>query len=129
MRTLVSRTSFKPRCLHRQVPSGSLVRQAVHNLLANALKYSQGVVHLAAARPGGVVLTVRDEGPGVPDAMLHEITKPFFRLGGRAGGSGLGLALVKHIAHTLGGRLELRNRERGLEVRLELPSLEPTEAR
>lgn len=106
------------------VPGGNLVRQAVGNLLANALKYSQGPVTLSAALEvarGSTVTTVSDEGPGVPESILSEITKPFFRLEGRIAGSGLGLALVKHIAHTLGGELALHNKAKGLEARLAVP--------
>jgi signal transduction histidine kinase len=107
-----------------EVPGGNLVRQAVDNLLTNALKYSQGPVTLSAAlnaARGSTVTTISDEGLGVSEVLLDEITKPFFRIEGRIAGSGLGLALVNHIAHTLGGELALHNKEKGLEAKLVVP--------
>jgi signal transduction histidine kinase len=56
--------------------------------------------------------------------MLSKITRPFVRLEGRIAGSGLGLALVNHIAHTLGGELVLQNKKPGLEAQFIVPVFE-----
>jgi signal transduction histidine kinase len=59
--------------------------------------------------PEGVVLSVSDRGPGVPEAWRQRIFEPFFRLPGaseQVGGVGLGLSLVKSIAERHGGSVE-----------------------
>lgn len=88
-----------------------LLRRAVRNLLENARRYSQGPVTIEVMREGAgpqgeAVVRVRDRGPGVPPAQRERIFEPFYRLPGaseRAGGVGLGLALVRSIAQRHGG--------------------------
>ena len=88
------------------------VRQALVNLIANAIKFSPagGEVRVAArVEPDGVTLAVRDQGIGMsPEAMQDLFTK-FYRVDNaetrRIGGTGLGLALVKEIATAHGGRV------------------------
>lgn len=94
-----------------------LVQQAVFNLLENALKYSSGEVRVSLEHAGDdVTIIVRDGGLGVPDEVLKKLPEAFFQLNGDNGGAGLGLALVRHIAESLGGRLELRNLGEGFEA-------------
>lgn len=87
------------------------LRQVLVNLLDNALKYGPAgqTVRLAASRTadGRVLLAVSDGGPGVPRAERERIWDAFVRLhheGGSAGGSGLGLAVVRSIVEQQGGR-------------------------
>ena len=91
---------------------GEQVAQVVRNLLENAVRHGReaGEVRLAVtrceggprlpARPG-VLLTVSDDGPGIPAEHIPRLTERFYRVDrGRsrnAGGTGLGLAIVKHI--------------------------------
>ena len=81
--------------------------QALNNLVENALTYTEpgGSVTLSAeASPGGVTLTVRDTGVGIPAADLPHVFDRFFRVAGRTQppGTGLGLAIVHEVvtAHT-----------------------------
>lgn len=78
-----------------------LLRRALRNLLENAHRYSQGPITLSiASRQGWAEVRVCDRGPGVPPAQRERIFEPFYRLPGaseRAGGVGLGLALVRSI--------------------------------
>jgi signal transduction histidine kinase len=79
-----------------------LLRRALRNLLENARRYGGGEVRVELEKkPGGrVEIRVSDNGPGVPEAFRERIFEPFFRLPGhaeRAGGVGLGLALVRQI--------------------------------
>jgi PAS domain S-box-containing protein len=81
--------------------------QALNNLVENALTYTEpgGRVTLSAeANPGGVTLTVRDTGVGIPAADLPHVFDRFFRVAGRTQppGTGLGLAIVHEVvtAHT-----------------------------
>jgi len=79
-----------------------LLRRALRNLLENARRYSQGPITLSVHLAGGwAEVRVCDRGPGVPPAQRERIFEPFYRLPGaseRAGGVGLGLALVRSIA-------------------------------
>ncbi len=87
------------------------ITQAVENLLDNALKYTPAGSRIdveARLRDREIVVTVRDNGPGIPAADLPHIFERFYRVEkGRSrekGGTGLGLSIVKHIVQLHGGR-------------------------
>jgi signal transduction histidine kinase len=94
-----------------------LLRRAVRNLLENAQRYGGSEIGLALQqRDGQVELAVCDRGSGVPEDMRERIFEPFFRLPGHAereGGVGLGLSLVRQIAHSHGGSVRCEGREGG----------------
>ena len=97
------------------------LRLAVRNLHENAVQHMQAGLVEWAARPGGGGIVVRDEGPGIPEEELPQVTKRFFR--GRhksATGSGLGLAIAEMASRRSGLSLHLRNRSdrRGLEAEI-----------
>jgi signal transduction histidine kinase len=101
--------------------------QALGNLVDNALAHGGGAVDLSAqpGPDGGVVLAVRDHGPGFDPAFLPRAFERFSRAAeGRSGpGTGLGLAIVELVATAHGGRAEARNApDGGAEVRLVLPA-------
>ena len=116
-----------------------LLRRAVRNLLENARRYSQGEISVSLRRsphqPGMAEVRVSDHGPGVPEALRERIFEPFYRLPGaseRAGGVGLGLALVRSIALRHGGRVYCEDRPDGssgacfvLELPLQTPQQLP----
>jgi len=91
---------------------GSLVRRAMENLLLNALEF-------ASQKPGGqvnasiipqtrqVLLIVDDDGPGVPLEERDRIFQPYFS--SKAGGTGLGLALVKQVFDAHGGYIRCQD--------------------
>lgn len=89
--------------------------QILVNLIDNASKHGKDEVRVeAAASDGHVVLRVLDRGPGVPAADRERIFDPFTRgANAAAGGSGLGLALVRHYAAAHRGRVEVGDREGG----------------
>ena len=105
------------------------LRQALDNLLANAVRHSpdHGVVTLTVAgHEGRVVLSVADDGPGFPEEFLPHAFERFRRADtARArseGGSGLGLAIAETIARAHDGRVRAANRpEGGAVVEIELP--------
>jgi signal transduction histidine kinase len=106
-----------------------LLRRAIRNLLENARRYGNGTpveVTVGTRAGGGAVLRVRDRGPGVPDTERERIFEPFYRLAGaaeRAGGVGLGLALVRQIARKHGGEARCVPREGGgSSFEVELPA-------
>jgi len=95
-----------------------LLRRAVRNLLENAQRYGGGgdIDVTLRARHDAVELSVCDRGPGVPAEYRERIFEPFFRLPGhaeRAGGVGLGLALVRQIAAHHGGSVRCKERPGG----------------
>jgi signal transduction histidine kinase len=95
-----------------------LVRRALRNLLENARRYGNGsAVEVQVARVGPQAeLRVADRGPGVPEAYRERIFEAFFRLPGhaeKAGGVGLGLALVRQIAERHGGSVRCEPRDGG----------------
>lgn len=89
--------------------------QILVNLIDNASKHGKEEVRVeAAARDGGVVLRVLDRGPGVPAEERERIFDPFTRgANATGGGSGLGLALVRHYVTAHRGRVEVTDREGG----------------
>ncbi len=94
-----------------------LLRRALRNLLENARRYGGDDVHVEVrAHDAQAVLRVCDRGPGVPEAYRERVFEAFFRLPGHAereGGVGLGLALVRQIAHRHGGSVRCEPREGG----------------
>jgi signal transduction histidine kinase len=104
------------------------LEQALQNLAANALRHApeEGQIRLTAEREGNeVVLTVRDNGPGIPSAHLPLIFNRFYKadVSRRAagGGSGLGLSIAKAIVEWHGGTITARN-DNGAVFEIRLPS-------
>lgn len=101
------------------------MRRAVANLLENALHYGgEAIVRLES--PGDeIVLTVEDNGPGIPEDRLIEVQQPFVRLADarerNTSGLGLGLSIVASVVAAEGGTFTLTNRPTGglsAEIRL-----------
>lgn len=94
-----------------------LLRRAIRNLLENARRYSTGEITLSIERrQGHAEVRVCDRGPGVPASQRERIFEPFYRLPGaseRAGGVGLGLALVRSIAGRHNGTVHCEDRPDG----------------
>ena len=109
--------------------SGSALRRALDNLVANALKFSPagGQVRVTLERDGAVPARVRvlvtDEGPGVPPDERAKIFEPFYRTRRAGGGTGLGLPIAREVARQHGGDIVLLPSERGARFALELPAL------
>jgi two-component system sensor histidine kinase CpxA len=103
-----------------------LVRSAIENVLRNAVRYSpqDAPVDLSVTpADGGVVIVVRDRGPGVPASDLARIFEPFYRVAESrdrdSGGEGIGLAITAQVMKTQGGSAQARNiQSGGLEVQL-----------
>jgi signal transduction histidine kinase len=108
------------------------LRQAVHNLLQNAVKYGgqAGWIGVRARRSssGQVEITIADRGPGIGAEDLPHLFKPFFRgrdaAARRVPGSGLGLSLVRYIVEAHGGRVTVETGE-GSVFTLHLPAAPP----
>ncbi|HWA27324.1 MAG TPA: two-component system sensor histidine kinase CreC [Lacunisphaera sp.] len=96
-----------------------LLREALVNLLRNAFEFSPAggqVTFGWSVENGRVVFAVEDNGPGVPDYALPRVFERFYSLprpGTERKSTGLGLALVREIAHLHGGNATLANRPGG----------------
>ena len=132
---VVTREGLKPEQFQLAIAEGiavmaepNLLARALGNLVRNAVRYAGqvGPVTLSAtSRADHVVLTVRDRGPGVPEAELQRIFDPFFRgepsRSRDSGGVGLGLAIVKTCVEACSGSVSARNcTPTGFEVELRL---------
>ena len=118
-------TEWVPRAIERNVDLGFdadsqvaqvegepfLLREMLNNLLDNAVRYTHtgGQVTVRVGRSaGGPVLTVEDNGPGIPDSERARVFERFYRvLGTGAEGCGLGLAIVREIAQSHGAKVRL----------------------
>ena len=80
-------------------------------------------------RDGEYVITIRDFGPGIPEAELPYVKQKFYKGSSKARGSGIGLAVCDEIVQRHGGRLEIANAEGGgTVVTVYLPLKKQTEA-
>jgi len=109
------------------------ITQAIGNVLHNAAKFTApgGTISLNLTHDGtDAIVQVRDDGEGIPPAMLSGIFDMFCQVDQSAsrahGGVGIGLTLARQIAHLHGGRLEARSEGlgRGSEFCLALPVAE-----
>jgi two-component system, OmpR family, phosphate regulon sensor histidine kinase PhoR len=105
-----------------------LLATVMDNLVENAVRHAGAgaTIHIAArGLAGAVEVTVADSGVGIPAEHIERIFERFYRADpARSGpGSGLGLALVKHVAEAHGGRASLHSvADKGVTVRIVLPT-------
>ena len=104
-----------------------LLFQALANLVDNAIKFTPagGRVAVTARRTDtGLLVTVADSGPGIPEAMREKVFERFQRMDSsrHLPGNGLGLSLVRAVVLLHGGRIRLADNDPGLVVLVELPS-------
>jgi signal transduction histidine kinase len=111
----------------------AMLQQAIANLVDNAVKFSpdDGTVRLTASISATVLITVEDNGPGIPLADREKATDRFYRgeSARNTPGSGLGLSLVLAVAHLHGGTFHLGDNRPGLCATLSLPLPEAAEVR
>jgi two-component system sensor histidine kinase KdpD len=103
-----------------------LTEQALTNVLQNAVLYTPrgGHIWIRASRSGeAVVLTIEDEGPGLPPEALERVFEKFYRVpGARPGGTGLGLSIARGFVEAQKGSLIAENRQdHGTRFAMTLP--------
>ncbi|MCL2798573.1 MAG: ATP-binding protein [Firmicutes bacterium] len=96
------------------------ITEVVANLVDNAIKYTNDGGRVAVGLKAGV-LSVKDNGVGIPQKALSRVFERFYRVGkGRStaeGGTGLGLAIVKHICNHYGAPIKIQSQEKvGTEI-------------
>jgi signal transduction histidine kinase len=111
------------------------LRDIIENLVMNAIKFTpdQGIIHIRVSKQlgGFVLIAVQDQGPGIPDAEMKHIFKPFFSGGdvlkhssgegfGKRG-LGLGLAIVKYFTELHGGTVGVATGPTGSVFTVSLP--------
>jgi two-component system sensor histidine kinase CpxA len=107
--------------------------RALANMVRNAIRYAGdcGPIVISAQDTGRTILiSVADQGPGIPEAELEAVFKPFYRPEDarqrETGGVGLGLAIVRTCIEACGGAVHCHNRSpKGLEVEIKLPMAQP----
>jgi two-component system, cell cycle sensor histidine kinase PleC len=112
---------------------GRAFKQVLLNLLSNAVKFSpeRGMISVRCTRlaDDAVAVAVSDSGPGIPAEKIKDLFHPFSRVDNRydgsAGGTGLGLALIRGLMAAHGGAVRVENRSLGgLVATLEFPGRE-----
>lgn len=105
-----------------------MLREMVSNLIDNAIRYSpldSPVTVAVATFEGEAIVSVCDQGPGIPETERERVFHRFYRILGQSDGegSGLGLAIVREIVQAHGGQVTLRDGAsgKGLCVEVELP--------
>jgi len=107
--------SFESACAVRHDPRA--LEQAILNLLVNAAKYSAAPKRIGLRvrdEAPWVVVTVEDNGIGIPAGEVRRIFEPFYRVSGaasRASGAGLGLAIVHHVVKGHGGKITVDTKQ------------------
>jgi two-component system sensor histidine kinase CpxA len=115
-----------------------LLHSAVENVVRNAIKYTKPATAVEISMltdptcRDGIVVQVRDHGPGAPEDMLPHLFQPFVRLeearDRSTGGHGLGLAIADRAVRLHGGKIVARNEsDEGLSIQIHLPSMRSDE--
>jgi two-component system, NtrC family, sensor histidine kinase KinB len=116
--------------IHDEMPHARLdrlqIERVLDNLLGNALRHSRsdgGEVRLQARRQGErVILSVEDNGEGIPFSQQVRVFEPFVQIGGKKGGAGLGLALCKEVVQLHGGHIGVQSKlGQGAQFYMSLP--------
>ncbi|RYF21127.1 MAG: hypothetical protein EOO77_06640 [Oxalobacteraceae bacterium] len=101
------------------------LQRVVLNLIINAQQCGKQGVHVRLVSrdtAGGVIISVHDDGPGIPEDVLKRIFEPYFTT--KPGGTGMGLAMAKNFAQTHGGWITAAS-EGGAVISLFLPRAPP----
>ncbi|TYC55402.1 HAMP domain-containing protein [Marinobacter sp. BW6] len=114
-----------PRCVLQGQPEA--VKRALRNLIENAVNYGEQAEVTLATTDTEAVVTIVDQGPGIPEAERERVFEPFYRLeqsrSRETGGAGLGLAIARTLIRGMGGdvRLGAGLGGQGLQVSVTLP--------
>lgn len=103
------------------------LKRALRNLIVNAATHGGGAFVGTSAVAGSVIVTIEDEGPGIPEELLARVFEPFFRVDPArrksVPGAGLGLAIAREIITRFGGTIAIANRQpHGLRQTVRLPA-------
>lgn len=114
-----------PRCVLQGQPEA--VKRALRNLIENAVNYGEQAEVTLATTDTEAVVTIVDQGPGIPEPERERVFEPFYRLehsrNRETGGAGLGLAIARTLIRGMGGDIRLGPGPdgQGLKVSVTLP--------
>ena len=102
------------------------LRRSFENVIQNGLTYGNNVYVNVQKGNKRVLVTVEDDGPGIPEDQYKNVFRPFFRLDKsrslNQSGVGLGLAIVEDIINSHGGNIQLdKSKYNGLQIKISLP--------
>ena len=102
------------------------LKRSFQNIIQNGLTYGNKVFIDIQKGNNRAIITIEDDGPGIPEDQYKNVFKPFFRLDKsrslNQSGVGLGLAIVEDIINSHGGSIQLgKSKFNGLQVRVSLP--------
>ena len=102
------------------------LKRSFENIIQNGLIYGTNVIVDINKSANRALITIEDDGPGIPEDQYKNVFKPFFRLDKsrslNQSGVGLGLAIVEDIVNSHGGNIQLgKSKLNGLQVKISLP--------
>ena len=101
-----------------------LIKRCILNVIENSLKYGNCVDIKVSEQKEKVIITIDDDGPGIPERERERVLRPFYRLDKSrtksSGSVGLGLSIVQDIVNSHGGQIELLNNPKGSGLRVNL---------
>ena len=105
----------------------NLISRCFNNLIDNSLKYGKNIVIKLIKVSNNIIITIDDDGPGIPKNEIENVFKPFYKINKSRGDSkssvGLGLSIASDIIQSHGGNIKLENSTlNGLRVKIFLPS-------
>ena len=104
----------------------NLITRCINNLIDNSIKYAQKINILLLLKNNNVILTIDDNGPGIPEKEYDNVFKPFYKIAKGRGDSkssvGLGLSIASDIVKSHGGNILLeKSPTNGLRVKIFFP--------
>ena len=104
----------------------NLIQRSLNNLIGNAIKYAEKIDLQLSKKNNNILITVDDNGPGIPEAEYINVFKPFYKIDKSRGDSkssvGLGLSIASDIIKSHGGNIILEKSPwNGLRVKIFLP--------
>ena len=104
----------------------NLIKRCLNNLIDNSLKYAKKVKIVQENTKKNIIITIEDDGHGIPVSEYENVFKPFYKIDKSRGESkssvGLGLSISSDIVRSHGGKIELGNAKLGgLKVKISLP--------
>jgi len=104
----------------------NLIQRCINNLIDNSLKYGKKIVVKIKKQNSNIIISIDDDGPGIPKSEYQNIIKPFYKIDKSRSDSkssvGLGLTISSDIAKSHGGDINFeKSKLGGLQVRISLP--------
>ena len=104
----------------------NLIKRCILNVLENGLTYGNKIFVEIKRSINSLIVTIEDNGPGIPRSEYENVFRPFYRVDKSRGlnksGVGLGLSVAQDIAKSHGGNISLsESKHKGLLVKISLP--------